>query len=507
MNNYMKIIINAMKQWTTDGLNRKVDKVPGKGLSTEDFTSELKNKLESMTPGSGGSGSGSGGGVDVQNAVLYVEQTLNADQRAQARENIGIEEEIAESLLALEIVKTFGDEDGAIAEDGTVLVARNDELFLPPVNEENEGNVLTVVDGKWAVEPVEFAGGGGPVDLKDLTFTGAVNAVYDGSRAVSVEIPEAPVKSVNGQTGDVTIELPEIEYPVTSVNGQTGEVVIDVPSVDGLATEEYVNEAIGAIEVPVTSVNGQVGDIVIDVPSIEGLATTSYVNTAVANAKVTVDSELNETSSNPVQNKAVTKAMEALATKMGDKTVQEQIDEAIQNLPEQKQADWSQSDTASVDYIKNKPEIDFNRVSLIDQGNGYKYHLRLYNGQLDIELACIGIEVAALPDKTTYFGGEEIDRTGMIINAIYPDGTVKQIEDYICEPLDFLGESSILVTYNEYGTIHTTTFNVVFEIQDFTYTTDADGNVILEEWKGTLNGEPSTDFVVPKGSRTIKVKI
>ena len=65
MNNYMKIIMNAMKQWTTDGLNRKVDKVPGKGLSTEDFTSELKNKLESMTPGSGGSGSGGGGGVDV----------------------------------------------------------------------------------------------------------------------------------------------------------------------------------------------------------------------------------------------------------------------------------------------------------------------------------------------------------------------------------------------------------------------------------------------------------
>ena len=286
MNNYMKIIMNAMKQWTTDGLNRKVDKVPGKGLSTEDFTSELKNKLESMTPGSGGSGTG--GGVDVQNAVLYVEQTLNADQRAQARENIGVEEEIAESLLALEIVKTFGDEDGAIAEDGTVLVARNDELFLPPVNEENEGNVLTVVDGKWAVEPVEFAGGDGPADLKDLTFTGAVNAVYDGSRAVSIEIPEAPVKSVNGMTGEVNLEIPSIdglasekyvddsiaaipkvEAPVASVNGMTGDVVIDVPSIDGLATEEYVNEAIGAIEfpdAPVTSVNGMTGDITIEIP-------------------------------------------------------------------------------------------------------------------------------------------------------------------------------------------------------------------------------------------------
>lgn len=37
---------------------------------------------------------------------------------------------------------------------------------------------------------------------------------------------------------------PEIEIPVTSVNGQTGEVVIDIPSTEGLATEEYVNSAI-----------------------------------------------------------------------------------------------------------------------------------------------------------------------------------------------------------------------------------------------------------------------
>lgn len=39
-------------------------------------------------------------------------------------------------------------------------------------------------------------------------------------------------------------EIPEINYPVTSVNGQTGDVVIDIPSTEGLATEEYVNSAI-----------------------------------------------------------------------------------------------------------------------------------------------------------------------------------------------------------------------------------------------------------------------
>ena len=56
MNNYMKIIISALKQWVNENLAafdakilNKVDAVDGKGLSTEDFTTEHKNKLDSIT--------------------------------------------------------------------------------------------------------------------------------------------------------------------------------------------------------------------------------------------------------------------------------------------------------------------------------------------------------------------------------------------------------------------------------------------------------------------------
>lgn len=56
MNNYMKIIINALKQWIEEKfatvnstLNKKVDAVAGKGLSTEDFTTEEKIKLQSLS--------------------------------------------------------------------------------------------------------------------------------------------------------------------------------------------------------------------------------------------------------------------------------------------------------------------------------------------------------------------------------------------------------------------------------------------------------------------------
>lgn len=40
--------------------------------------------------------------------------------------------------------------------------------------------------------------------------------------------------------------------------------------------------------------------------------------------------------------------------------------------------------------------------------------------------------------------------------------------------------------------------NVALILQDFEYVIDSDtGNYILTEWKGTLNGEPSNDLVVP----------
>ena len=93
----------------------------------------------------------------------------------------------------------------------------------------------------------------------------AVLKYYKNGEWSKVNAPSAAVTSVNGQTGDVVIEMPEVDYPVTSVNGMTGDVTIEMPEVD----------------YPVTSVNGQTGDVVIDTGADIPISNTAPENPEV----------------------------------------------------------------------------------------------------------------------------------------------------------------------------------------------------------------------------------
>ena len=92
-----------------------------------------------------------------------------------------------------------------------------------------------------------------PTDTSDLTNgAGFVDAA---GAAVA-----APVQSVNGQTGNVTVSGGAVD----SVNGQTGTVVI-TKSLIGLGNVDNVQQysASNPPPYPVTSVNGQTGDVVV----------------------------------------------------------------------------------------------------------------------------------------------------------------------------------------------------------------------------------------------------
>ena len=160
------------------------------------------------------------------------------------------------------------------------------------VNNKTGSVVLTADDLGVYVQPDE------PTDAEE----GAI--WIDTANDPSVMEHDAPVKSVNGMTGNVVIEIPKA--PVTSVNGMIGDVAINVPLKTSDLTNDsgfisnytetdptvpawakasskptYTKSEVGLGNVddvkqysvdnpppyPVTSVNGMTGDVIIEVGS------------------------------------------------------------------------------------------------------------------------------------------------------------------------------------------------------------------------------------------------
>ena len=141
-------------------------------------------------------------------------------------------------------------------------------------NEQGGGGAVTSVNGQTGDVVLSI-----PDSTSDLiNDSGFVDAA--GAAAA------APVQKVNGQTGTVTINKTSVglgnvanvlqysasnppPYPVTSVNTQTGDVVLSIPdSTSDLVNDSgFVNAAGAAAAAPVQSVNGQTGAVTIPVPT------------------------------------------------------------------------------------------------------------------------------------------------------------------------------------------------------------------------------------------------
>lgn len=103
---------------------------------------------------------------------------------------------------------------------------------------------------------------------------------------------EAIVEGIN-----TYFEANPIDYPVDSVNGKTGDVVLSaedvgalpadtvIPSIEGLATEQYVDDAIANIDFPETDLSNYYTKSETNalIPNVSGFATEQYVNQAIAN--------------------------------------------------------------------------------------------------------------------------------------------------------------------------------------------------------------------------------
>ena len=144
-------------------------------------------------------------------------------------------------------------------------------------------------------------------------------------------------------------------------------------------------------------------------------------------------------------------------------------------------------------------------IAFIDQVNGYTYIACMRDGNFVTYCAVKSIEVTTMPAKTEYMAGEYFDPNGMIVTAVNYDGSTREITDF-AYPSTYIAEgtTSIEITYVEYGITYVafipvtvSAFDAATALVDFTYTDNGNGTYTITGWNGTLNGNASTEMIIP----------
>lgn len=131
----------------------------------------------------------------------------------------------------------------------------------------------------------------------------------------------------------------------------------------------------------------------------------------------------------------------------------------------------------SINSIKIKPTdtMTIDRKILLNSVNLFIKYIELSG--------LIGIKIAQEPDKTAYDNGEELDLTGLVVNAYYADDTFEAITDYNVYGWDEQqGETDILITIEYEG--FTDTFYVYNIGNNFVYEIRDDGTVNIVRYVG-----------------------
>lgn len=221
---------------------------------------------------------------------------------------------------------------------------------------------------------------------------------------------------------------------------------------------------------------------------------------------LSIDEALSNTSTNPVQNKVIDTEFKAVKETMGELEVTIDSKADISSLV---QSDWDQEDETSLACILNKPRVYRNRIVLTDSINGFDYVLKMENGNLVTYSSTTGISIAKYPSNSTFFTGDPIDISDMVLEATCSDGSTREVKYYTYEPTVMdANTNKVTITYEEDGNVFTVELPVIGEsfeskLMDFDYKDNGDGTYTITGWKETLNGEPSTRMIVPNSNKVI----
>lgn len=276
-------------------LATKVDVVAGKVLSTNDYTNDEKAKLANVV-----------GYVGDESVSTQIENAIaNKADVGHTHNEYALTEHTHDEYALQEHVHTGYATAEHDHSEYALVAHKHDytELENAPTALPANGGDADTVDGKHANE---FA----------LASDLATVVGYVGDTKVSEQIEEAISDKAD-------IDHTHDGYALTEHTHD--EYAIATHEHDGYATVNYVTEQVGT---KVDKVTGM------------GLSTNDYTDAEQTKLsgiedganKTIVDEELNAESVNPVQNKVVQAAISEIMTLIGDKSVSEQIQEAMSSL-------------------------------------------------------------------------------------------------------------------------------------------------------------------------------
>lgn len=114
--------------------------------------------------------------------------------------------------------------------------------------------------------------------------------------------------------------------------------------------------------------------------------------------------------------------------------------------------------------LQNLKKVKYKEIVMTDSVNGYDYIIQMQNGRLVSFCMCNGIQVSQLPNNISYMEGDKFDPTGMIVIAVCPDGSTREIVDY--EYQDMITGSLFTISYTEGGITYNTTISLHIAIEE-----------------------------------------
>ena len=286
---------------TASDLEAKVDKVSGKGLTTEDFTTALKTKLEGLN---------NYNDTEISNAVSSLQTQLNTLVNDNANDAINSFNEI---IAFLDGVKDTQDLAGIIASIEQQIANKMDKITLAKVATSGSYNDLS----NKPVIPSEVT----ESTVNNWGFTKNTGTI------TSIKMNGA----TKGSSGVVDLGVVLTEHQDIS-NKQ--DVISDLATIRSGA--EKGASAVQPSSLATVATSGSYNDLSNKpmIPSIDGLATVSQL-----------------------ENKVDKISGKGLSTNDYTTTEKNKLSGIASGAEVNVQSDWSVTDTSSDAYIKNKPTI------------------------------------------------------------------------------------------------------------------------------------------------------